>query len=60
MDVLVEISKHWHEEETECQTCILCENTIYTNVYRLCIKIGERVDETNIILCQSCYNAVKE
>lgn len=57
--LLFEIVKIWHEEETECQQCVMCEEIIYSNVYRLCFKIAERTEETNIILCQSCYNAVQ-
>lgn len=56
--ILIEISQHWHEEETECQECVLCEMVIYSNVYRMCFRINERIEETSIILCNSCYNAV--
>ena len=59
-EALLEISFEWKEEKTQCQTCYVCEDTIYSNVYRLIFNIGEKINETDIILCNSCINAISE
>lgn len=59
-EVLLEISFYWKEEKTECQPCYLCNDIIYSDAYRLIFNIGEKVNETNIVLCNSCFNAIQE
>lgn len=55
---LLEISFRFKEEQTACEPCFLCDDIIYSSTYRLVFDIANRTEETEIILCQSCYNAV--
>lgn len=59
-NVLLEISFSYQEEKTECQPCYVCEDVIYSNVYRLVFTLSGKIEETNICLCNSCYNAVSK
>lgn len=60
METVVTIEQFFKEEQTHCQECSMCESIIVSSVYRMTFDVGRKIIETDIILCNSCYNAVKD
>lgn len=61
-EVILKIELEWREVPTTCEPCSMCEEIIYGKQYRLFLntKCEKGEPETEIILCQSCYECVKE
>lgn len=53
----IEISIDFKEEPTKCEPCVVCEDLIFSKVYRMVVLVGNTREETNIILCNSCFDA---
>lgn len=58
--LFIKIDHEFREEQTECQLCTVCEEVIYSAAYRLCIHFGTKTEETDIVLCNSCKDAIQK
>lgn len=55
----LKVSIEWVKESPSCLTCIVCEDTIYSNTYRLNYIVNDKVKESNIVTCESCNELIK-
>jgi hypothetical protein len=55
----ISIKTHWIKEDPSCLECSNCEDIIYSITYRLNFKVNDKMTNTKIVLCESCYNLVK-
>jgi len=65
IDYKITIEYIWLREKTNLEKCFHCEETIYSDVYRLFLmpsgqngKIRYKGNKTDVCLCESCNNAV--
>lgn len=59
-EVFFKIESFWQKEPTKCEPCFLCEDLIFSDTNRLCFKIGNRIDQSDICLCNSCFELIKK
>lgn len=64
LTVKIEVQNIWLEELTDLSQCEGCQEIIYGKMFRLCIApkagcVHLRGHETNMVLCQSCYELTK-
>jgi len=57
--VAVKIDLEWEAEQTQCQSCMLCNDTIYSSVYRLVFMVNDKANKTEMVICESCNELVK-
>jgi hypothetical protein len=58
MGQIVSIEQVWKEEQTQCQTCVVCKDIIYSSVYRLTVDVNDKEIKTEVVLCNSCKDAI--
>ena len=56
--ILLEISTKWEKEPTQCQDCFICQDKIFSDANRLIFVIGEKESESDIVLCNSCFDGL--
>lgn len=54
----IQIRAFWQKEQTDLGNCACCAETIYSNLNRLAFVCGDRFTETEIVICNSCYETI--
>lgn len=50
----------WIKHKGDCSKCVACEDMIFGNMYNLSLKIANKIDETEISLCESCFTEMND
>lgn len=56
---IVNISLKWIKEPASCLTCIVCNDSIFSNTYRLNFEVNKNMSVTDMVVCESCYDVIK-
>lgn len=59
-DVILNIETYWEEKSATCQPCEVCEDMIVSAAHELMMKVGEKIISSDIVLCNSCYDLIKD
>lgn len=54
----ISIRAFWQKEQTDLGNCACCAETIYSNQNRLAFVCGGRFTETEVVICNSCYEII--
>jgi hypothetical protein len=57
---LMGVSAEWEERPGDGTLCKTCKDPIFYKAYVLIINVGPEREETNAILCESCYNKIDD
>lgn len=56
----INLRMFWQKEPTDLGNCMCCQDTIYSDLNRLCFVCGETFTETEVVICNSCYERSKK
>lgn len=59
-DLTLSIKFEWEEELGDGAPCRSCKDPIFYKMHALVIISGPERSKSNIILCDSCYNALDD
>lgn len=54
----IQIRAFWQKEQTDLGNCACCAETIYSDQNRLAFVCGETFTETEVVICNSCYETI--
>lgn len=54
----ISIKAFWQKEQTDLGNCACCAETIYSDQNRLAFVCGNNFTETEIVICNSCYETI--
>jgi len=53
---IIEIELIWVKADGDCSFCAACDQMIFGKMYILATEHKGKVSESDIIICESCYN----
>jgi hypothetical protein len=57
---LMGVSVEWEERPGAGTPCTTCKDPIFYKAFVLIIQVGPEREETNAILCESCFNTIDD
>jgi len=58
-DINIILKVKIEQEQTDCRECVLCEEIIYSDMYRIyLVQAGGHKTETRLAFCKSCNDMI--